>query len=53
MNFTSSNLYKNNVNDEAYCTAKYGVSAILCRMAHAVVTAIACQCLLRVSHYSL
>lgn len=44
MNFTSTNLYKNNVNNEAYCTAKYGVSAILCRMAHAVMTAIACQC---------
>ena len=43
MNFTSTNLYKNNVNNEAYCTAKYGVSAILCRMAHAVMTAIACQ----------
>ena len=44
MNFTSTNLYKNNVNNEAYCTAKYGVSAILGRMAHAVMTAIACQC---------
>ena len=44
MNFTSTNLYKNNVNNKAYCTAKYGVSAILCRMAHAVMTAIACQC---------
>ena len=44
MNFTSTNLYKNNVNNKAYCTGKYGVSAILCRMAHAVMTAIACQC---------
>ena len=44
MNFTSTNLYKNNVNNKAYCTAKYGVSAILCRMAHVVMTAIACQC---------
>ena len=44
MNFASTNLYKNNVNNEVYCTAKYGVSAILCRMAHAVMTAIACQC---------
>ena len=44
MNFTSTNLYKNNMNNKAYCTAKYGVSAILCRMAHAVMTAIACQC---------
>ena len=44
MNSTSTNLYKNNVNNKAYCTAKYGVSAILCRMAHAVMTAIACQC---------
>ena len=44
MNFTSTNLYKNNVNNKTYCTAKYGVSAILCRMAHAVMTAIACQC---------
>ena len=41
---TFTNLYKNDVNNEAHCTAKYGVCTILCWMAHAVMSAITCQC---------
>ena len=43
MFFISTNLYKNNVNNEAYCTTKYGVCAILCWMAHTIMAAIASQ----------